>query len=92
MEESRDRYVNLYDFAPVGYVLLSDKGVIIEANHTSAKLLGVFKSQSQLLFRRFASFISTEYGYRWHLFSSKLNKYKEELSIELTLKDSKGAE
>src|SRR5258708_3557390 len=31
LEASRERYFNLYDLAPVAYVTLSDKGLILEA-------------------------------------------------------------
>jgi len=41
LEISRDHYANLYDYAPVGYVTLDDKGVIHQVNRTAATMLGL---------------------------------------------------
>ena len=37
---TRDRYLDLFDFAPVGYFTLDKDGVILECNLTGAEMLG----------------------------------------------------
>jgi len=41
LEESYDRYVNLYDFSPLGYVTFDKRGVMKELNLTFSGMLGV---------------------------------------------------
>jgi len=55
LEGTRARYFDLYDLAPVGYLTLSDKGVILEANLTAANFLGV--SRCKLNNRHLAPFL-----------------------------------
>jgi len=38
---ARDRYLDLYDFAPVGYFTLDTEGQILEVNRTGANMLGM---------------------------------------------------
>ena len=40
LEDSRDLYADLYDFAPVAYANLNDAGVIVDLNLTAAQMLG----------------------------------------------------
>ncbi len=41
LEEQHAKYFELFDLAPVGYLTLSDKGIVGDANLTAARLLGV---------------------------------------------------
>jgi len=43
LEEARDRFIELYDFAPNGYLTLDEHGVILQINLTGASWLGKSK-------------------------------------------------
>ncbi|WP_295581990.1 PAS domain-containing sensor histidine kinase [uncultured Lamprocystis sp.] len=47
LEESRDRYADLYDFAPVAYATVNRLGEIIQMNLTAAQLLGVERARGE---------------------------------------------
>ncbi|MFH2218422.1 MAG: PAS domain S-box protein [Pseudomonadota bacterium] len=75
IEASRNRYSDLYDFAPVGYTTLSNKGLILEASLTIATMLGV--ERSFLIGKPFSSFISRDdqdvyYFYHKNLFETNI--------------------
>jgi len=50
LEESRDLYADLYDFAPVAYATLTRQGQITRMNLTAAQLLGVERGRALHLF------------------------------------------
>jgi PAS domain S-box-containing protein len=39
-EVSRDRYAELFDFAPIGYVSIDRKGIVLDLNFAAADMLG----------------------------------------------------
>jgi PAS domain S-box-containing protein len=74
MELARDRYLDLYDFAPVGYFTLSEAGLIQQANLTAATMLGV--DRARLIRQRFSRFIlnkdqDIDYLHRRKLFETQ---------------------
>jgi PAS domain S-box-containing protein len=80
LETSRERYFNLYDLAPVAYVTLSDKGLILEANLTAATQFGV--TRSTLIKQPLSRYIHSEdqdryYRHRIELFKTGMSKIHE---------------
>ncbi|MDD5388515.1 MAG: PAS domain S-box protein [Gallionellaceae bacterium] len=89
IEESRDRYLDLYDFAPIGYLSLDRSAVIVEANLTVSELFGV--TRKELLKQRFANFVSPENREHWNRqFMDSMNPGKKQ-GCELTLRRADGA-
>jgi PAS domain S-box-containing protein len=71
LEESRDHYINLYEFAPVSYISLSREGLINKVNLTGCVMIGV--DRYQLISRRFSNYIAPQDRDRWHrLFMSMM--------------------
>jgi PAS domain S-box-containing protein len=90
LEESRSRYSDLYDFAPIGYLTLDELGIIREANLTAARQLQV--ERSRLIDRQFTHFMVTEDrgAFRRHL--NLVLKGREGQTSELRLKRKDGEE
>ena len=58
LEASLERYTDLYDFAPVGYLTVDRQGIIGEVNLMGASLLGTVRSEA--LGRSFEGFLSNQ--------------------------------
>ncbi len=58
LEASREKYFDLYDLAPAGYVSLNERGTILEANLSVATLLG--RERSDVISRPLTRFIHRE--------------------------------
>jgi PAS domain S-box-containing protein len=83
LEESRDRYLNLYEFASVGYITLSQTGLITEINLTGATMLGV--ERKKLLNRRPAAFVTATDRERCnrHLLSAFRHEGRSDFAIAI---------
>jgi PAS domain S-box-containing protein len=60
LELSRNKYVELYDFAPIGYFTFDAQGRIKEVNLTGAKIMGV--ERQGLINKSFTGFIADADG------------------------------
>lgn len=87
--ESRDRYIDLYEFAPVGYITLNKNGIIMEANLRAAKLFGV--ERIKLINRHFTHYINPKDSDRWHHYFLTARKQVDNQAIELSLSSTERA-
>ena len=88
LEESRDRYASLYDFAPVPYVTLCANGVIREINLTGAHLLG--QPRDRLIDRPFVMFVVPNYRRSFLAHLARCKQGMRSLTTELMLKAAQG--
>jgi len=89
LEESRDRYVDLYEFAPLGYLTLNLNGLILDLNLKAVTLLGV--QRKKLLKRRFTNLVIPEDQGGWAKILLLLTKGDGIGSVELGLQRGDGS-
>ncbi|MEI6089146.1 MAG: PAS domain S-box protein [bacterium] len=75
--------LNLFDFAPSGFFVLSEEGEIIKLNLSGANMLG--KERSLLINSRFGFFVSNDTKTIFNHFLEKVFTGKSKESCELTL-------
>lgn len=82
LEAERQRYQNLFEFAPDGYLVTNAEGIVKEANPAAAKLLNI--SQQFLIGKLMTNFISLE---ERQCFRTELNQLSQSDRIkELVLR------
>lgn len=89
LEQSRMKYANLYDFAPVGYLTIDNKRRIVEANLTAAGMLGV--SKETLINKPLADFIMDADQEVPYLCCKKLSTPVERQSCSMRFKKKDGS-
>ena len=89
LESVRDRYVDLYDLAPVGYCTVNETGLIREINLTAVSMLGV--SRRLLIKSSFNRYISDEHKNNFNLAKQKLIATREPQAIDLQMVKKDGA-
>ena len=90
VEEARNRYADLYEFAPVGYLTLDEKGLVLEANLTIVRQLGI--ERASLINYPFSLYIAP---LDRSVFSSHMNKVvtsKQRQSCQIGLMAKSGGD
>ena len=83
LEDSRRKYFDLYNFAPVGYFTLNKNGIIIDANLAGAELLGV--ERLNLYNTGFIQYITPDNLSQFHKYMMKVQETDIKQSTEIKL-------
>ena len=89
LEESRDKFLDLYDFSPLCYLTLNDKALVEEVNLTGALLLGIVRRK--LLHTRFRKFIVQKDLEKWDRYFMSVLKTGEKVCFDLEILHSNGS-
>jgi diguanylate cyclase (GGDEF)-like protein/PAS domain S-box-containing protein len=89
LETSRTRYLDLYDLAPVGYLTLTERNIIRQANLTAAAKLGI--PRADLIGKPLTKFIVSEDQDAFYLQRRAVFETGRQQSCELRLLGTDGA-
>jgi len=81
--KARDRYIRLYDLAPVGYLTISAKGLMLETNQTFVNMLGM--ERQHLINQPLSAHILQPDQDAYYLFVSQIRKAKQQKTCELRM-------
>jgi PAS domain S-box-containing protein len=83
LAESRDRYSDLYEFAPIGYVTLDRQRRIIESNLTASSLLGM--ERIHLIGTDISRFVAREFRDNCYLYFQAVFESRTKQTCELRM-------
>lgn len=89
LEESRDRYAELFDFAPVGYCIFDVHGRILDVNLTAATLLR--RDRQYLIGRPFSSIVTLHQPQNFRAHVRDCFTHRDTVTTELSV-SPKGSE
>lgn len=90
LQSERERYLDLYEQAPVGYCSVNEAGQILQINHTAATLLGY--QQSELVLQPMTRFICHEDQDTYYLLHKQLVTTGAPQSSELCMLRKDGSQ
>jgi PAS domain S-box-containing protein len=88
LERTRNRYAELYDFAPTALLTLNPGGEILEANINTGQLLGL--ERDRLIHQKFSRFVPVESLDAFHLFCRQTFGSRTPQSVDLDLLNAPG--
>jgi len=83
LEASRNKYSELYEFAPVGYVTVSEKGIVLEANLSFTSMVDI--ERSKLVGMPLSQFIHKDDQDNYYLHRKKLFETNAKQTCELKI-------
>lgn len=90
LEESRNRYADLYDFAPIGYLTFNGEGCVTEINLTGARMLG--SERSRITNQPMRIWLAPEYRLVFLNHLKKVLEEKTKVTVELKIKSQNNKE
>ena len=89
LEDALDRYTDLYDYAPVGYLIVQSYGIITSANVTAGTLLG--ENRNDLAGASIQSYIVKECQDDFYKLRRNAEKKAGVQSCEITMRRNRSA-
>ncbi len=90
LEESRDKYSDLYNLAPVGHITLTEKGIMLDVTPPAATLMG--KERSHLIRQPLTRFIIREDQDIYYHHNKRLFETREYQECELRMLKGDGTQ